>query len=152
MKNITEQVKRRIMAISYQERKRKELIRYRQEIKRFRNMEDDEIDLEYINLKSLYEHKKNVLSIFIVTILISALMEAWKYFYKFIERILQFATLSHGSESEMAKAVFAITVIMIMFVTIIVFSALFLHMRRMHHIYIKLITIEEIRNGCNLTN
>lgn len=146
MADISRKIKRCVMSFSFQERKERELMRYRQEVARLKGMDDDELDLQYINLKSQYEHKKNVLSIFVLTIIISVLMDVWKYFYDFIEKIMQFVTLKQGNDIETAEVVFAITVIIIIVIIVLIFIMLVSHMRKMHQVYRNLMVVEEIRN------
>lgn len=66
MAHLSRKIKRCVMSIIYQERKKRELIRYRRDVDCLKGMEEDQLDLHYINLKSQYEHKKNVLSIFLL--------------------------------------------------------------------------------------
>lgn len=146
MAHLSRKIKRCVMSITYQERKKRELIRYRRDVDCLKGMEEDQLDLYYINLKSQYEHKKNVLSIFLLTIIISFLMDVWKYFYNFIEEIMQLIVVRQGDDFEIAKVVFITTVIVIVFVTILILGILLLHTREMHQIYKKLIIVEEIRS------
>lgn len=50
--------KRYVMSYSFQGRKAREIAHYKQRIKELKSMENDEIDLEYINLTTEYEYKK----------------------------------------------------------------------------------------------
>jgi hypothetical protein len=143
MSKFIEKIKCSIMSISFQERRKKELTNYKQKISYLKNMDIDELDLEYINKKSEYEHKKNILSIFMLSIMLSVWMDIWKYFFTFIEKIVQFAVSSQNRE--MAQMVFIISTIVIIFVTIIIFMILFAHMKRMHQLHKDLMIIEEIR-------
>lgn len=83
MEGFSEKVNQAVMYISFQERRKRELKRYRQEKQRILGMVDDEIDMVYISLKSEYEHKKNVLLVFLTSIVISVLMSAWNIFYEY---------------------------------------------------------------------
>ena len=49
-------------------------------------MKADVLDLECINLKSAYEHKKNMLSAFKISMIVMILMGNWKCFYDFAEK------------------------------------------------------------------
>lgn len=145
MDDIGNKLKRSIMSVSLQQRKKKELKRYRKEINKLNEMDEDEVDLEYIILKSQYEHKKNILSIFMLTILISIFMNAWGHLYHFMEITIQFVT-NQGNDMKTAQVVFMLTAIFIVFITVLILFLLISHTRRMHQIYKELLTVEEIRN------
>lgn len=145
MDNFKSKLKRSIMSVSFQQRRKKELIKYRKEKNRLNELDDDEIDLEYIILKAKYEHKKNILTIFLLTILISFLMNAWGRFYHLIEITIQFVTSDQCKDIQTTKVVFIITVIFIVFITIVILFVLISHAKSMHQIYKKLLTVEEMR-------
>jgi len=149
MAGISGKIRRYIMYISFQERRKRALIRYKQEINRLQSMEVDELDLEYINMKSIYEHKKNVLSIFMLSIVISVLLNVWNYFYRFIEKIIQYTTSYQGNEIDIAKMVFILSVITVAFITIIIVVMLIIYLKRMHQTYKNVMIIEELRNRRN---
>ncbi len=145
MDHLINKLKRSIMSVSFQERRKKELKKYRKEVNRLNEMDDDEIDLEYITLKAQYEHKKNILSIFMLTILISFLMNAWERFYHLIEITMQLVTSDKCKDIQTTKVVFILTVILIAFLTILVPFVLISHAKSMYQIYKKLLTVEEMR-------
>lgn len=134
-----------IMSISYQERRKKKLQKYRRELILLKEMDEDELDFEYINSKSEYEHKKNVISIFMLSLVIAVLTDAWKYFFQFVEKILQYAVLGQGNETETAKVVFMFAVIIIVVITIAAVGILIEHTRRMYELNKYLMSIEKIR-------
>jgi len=146
MAKVIEAFKRRVMSISYQERRKSELLHYKEELARLSNMEIDEINLEYRNMKSEYERKKNVLSIFAVSIIISVLMNAWRYFFEFVEKIIQYANIYQESGAEAGKTIFICSALIIVFINVIIFAILIVHIRRMNWIYRRLILIEEVRS------
>lgn len=88
---------------------------------RLQKMENDELHFEYISLKSEYEHKKNIMAIFLLSIVIAALADAWKYFFSFIERIMQYAISGAGDEAETAKIVFIFSVLIVALIMAVVF-------------------------------
>lgn len=149
MAKVKEKMKDFIMSFTIQEQKKKELKEYRQEIEKLKNLTEDEIDLLYINLKSKYEHKKNILSIFLLTIVISVIMEVWKYFYGFIESFIKYTSLKQGADVETAKIVFVVMTIMIVLIIIVFLGMLVMHTKKMKSVYKDLIMVEEIRNKRN---
>lgn len=148
MEGFSEKVKQAVMYISFQERKKRDLIRYRQEKQRILGMEDDEIDMEYINLKSEYEHKKNVLLVFFTSIVISILMSAWNIFYEYTGKIVQYIAITRDIEIKIAEVTFYLNVTFIIFITIIVFWMLAAYLKRIKQLYKKMLMIEEIKKEC----
>lgn len=51
-----------IKTISYGERNRRQVIRYKEKVKKYMEMDTDEFDMNYIATISSYEHKKIVLA------------------------------------------------------------------------------------------
>lgn len=149
MKKIGETIIRCIMYFSFQERKKRELKEYREEKKRIGKMEVDEAELEYIDLKVEYQHIKNVLSVFLLAILISVLMDVWNIFYTFIERITQYAASFSGKEAELANVMLVVLILVIVFITLAIFMILIAHTKRMRQVYKKLMAFGEIRNRIN---
>lgn len=147
MSRVKEKIRNIIMSISYQERRKKKLEKYRQELARLREMDDDELGFEYISVKSEYEHKKNVITIFMLSIVIAAFMGAWNYFFAFVEKILQYAVAGQGNEEEIAKVVFVFSAVVIILITIIAFWILIEHTKRMYELNKYLINIEMVRKG-----
>ncbi|MBS4928194.1 MAG: hypothetical protein KHZ94_07310 [Anaerostipes sp.] len=148
MNHIGEKLIHYIMSISFQERKKKALEKYRKEVNRLEDIADDEVDFEYINLKSKYEHKKNILFIFILTIIICILMNVWKYFFNIIEKIIQL-TVNQGIEIAIAKVLFIGTITIIVFITILTFFVIQSYVKQMHEIYMELLIVEEIKKKQN---
>ena len=149
MDNLINKLKRSIMSVSFQERRKKRLKKYRKEINRLNEMDDDEVDLEYIILMSQYERKKNILSIFMFAILISFLMNVWECFYHLIELNMQIVTWNQCKDIETTKVVGIITVSLIVFITILILILFIFRGKRMDQIYIKLLTVEEMRKKMN---
>jgi hypothetical protein len=144
MAKISEKFKRCVMSISFQERKKRELIHYKQKKRQLNDMKIDEIELEYINMKTEYEHRKNVLSIFLICIILSGLMDTWRRFYESVEKIIQYTVLSPEHGNKGAEVVFVIIVSLLAIFTAIVFLILIVYMRRMRQMYKKLLIIEEV--------
>jgi len=141
----SEKLKQYVMSISFKERKAKELAHYKQRVSELKKMEIDEIDLEYINLKLEYEHKKNALTIFIIFIAIACLINVWKYSYMFMEKAIQYAILYEGSGSEVVKVAFAISLSITVFIILVIFAILIMHTRRLRQVHKNLMIVNEVR-------
>lgn len=141
-------VKQAVMYISFQERRKRELKRYQQEKQRILDMEDDEIDMEYIDLKSEYEHKKNVLLVFFTSIVISVLMSAWNIFYEYTGKLMQYIAVVRGVETEIAEVTFYLCTVIIVCITIIIFWILAAYLKRIKQLYKRILMIENIKTEC----
>lgn len=146
MLKLGEAIKRLVMSVSIQERRKKNLCHYRQEISRFQNMEKDELNLEYINMKTEYEHRKNIISIFLLSIVLSVLMDIWNFFYGFIENVVRYNAINQVSEAEIVQVVFVVFLILIVFISSIILGILNSYMKRMRYIYRSILIIEELRS------
>ena len=76
-------------------------------------------------------------------------MDAWQYFFSFIEKTIQYAVAGQGNEVETAKIVFIFSVLIIAFITVFVFMILIAHTKRMNELNKKLMIVEEIRKKRN---
>lgn len=111
-------------------------------------MEDDEIDMEYIDLKSEYEHKKNVLLVFFTSIVISVLMSAWNIFYEYTGKLMQYIAVVRGVETEIAEVTFYLCTVIIVCITIIIFWILAAYLKRIKQLYKRILMIENIKTEC----
>lgn len=145
MHGFGEKIKGCIMAISYQERRKKKLGQYRKALVRLQEMEDDELHFEYISLKSEYEHRKNIMAIFLLSIVITALADTWKYFFSFIERIMQYAISGSGNEVNTAKVVLIFSILIVALITVVVFWILIAHTKRIYELNKNLMIVEKGR-------
>lgn len=138
-----------VMSFSYKERRAKKLEEYKRRVCELKSMECDEIDFEYINLKAEYEHKKSVLTIFIITIALAMLMNVWGKFFLFMEKALTYAASVQESGIEIAKISFAISAILAIFLTLIILYVLFTYMKDIKQMQKELMIIEKVRNKQN---
>lgn len=120
-----ERIREFVMKFSFQERRKAELVLYRNELSRLRNMDADELYYEYIEEKSQYEHQKMILTIFIVSIAIALLMNIWNKFFSFMEMVLQYVATIGGNHPEVTVVGFWITASVAMFFTLLILFFLF---------------------------
>ena len=100
MSKYREEFKAYVMRYSYQARRKRKLDSFNKEIKRLRAMDKDELDFEYIEFKTELDHKKNVLSLFLISIALSVLMNVWSKFFSFMHTAFQYAATSSDSSGE----------------------------------------------------
>lgn len=135
-----------IMSFSFSERRSKQLEQYRQAVSEFKQMQSDELDFEYITLKSRYEYKKNVLMLFILTITLAVLMDVWNSCLYFMEKAFQYvATLENGG-IEVAKIGFIISAITAISIVCVVSFILISYMKELRRMSQKLMIIENVKN------
>ena len=116
-------IKSCIMSLSYQERRKKKLETYRQELVRLQGMEEDELHFEYISLKS----------------------DVWGYFFSFMEKLIQYAVSGQDNGAGTAKIVFVVFAAIVASLTVIVFWILIAYAKRMCELNRSLMMVEEVR-------
>ena len=88
MQNNVDHLKKYVMKFSYREKRNQKLEKFRKEVKVLNDMDIEELEFEYIDLKSKYEHKKSILTLLLLTIALTILMDVWKKFFSFIGRTI----------------------------------------------------------------
>ena len=134
------------MSMTFQEQRKKKIKQYRKERKYISDMKSDEVEFEYVEAKSRYEHDKSILAIMMITILLSVFMDIWKTFFQSIEKVVQFVTSQQENTAEVARVLFVSVTVAFIMVSFMFFCILITHMRKMSKTYKRLIMIEEILN------
>ena len=146
MSKFSKIIKRWVMYYSFQEQRKRELTAYRKKLEYLGSLDNDEINSEYINLKSTYERKKIFLSIFMLSLVISVLMDMWKSFYYVIRNLTEIASSFQENSIEILELGVVLFLILFGFVTVIVLISLFIYINGICEIYKNLLIVEEIRN------
>ena len=141
-----ERFKRYIMSLSYKERRARELFKYKERIQELESMDSDELDFEYVSLKSAYEHKKSVLVLLIISIALALLMNVWKYFFSFIQESIQYGSTIVGNGIEVVEVSFTIAFILTLFTTFVIAFLLIAYMNELRQIQRELMIVEIVRN------
>ena len=137
-------VEQYIMHFSYQERKKREMESYKKELHRLKDLDKDELDLEYIDVLVEYEHRKNILTVFILTVVIAMLLGVWKILYTFVQSLIEYVGTQAGA-SETAEVFFFILMVSALFITVVILIILFSHVKRMKDLYRQRLIIETLR-------
>lgn len=145
MKNRKENFKRYIISLSFKEKRKRELSKYRKRISEIKKMDADELDFEYISLKSKYEHKRNILTLFIISIVLAVLMNVWNSFFEFIEKVLRYTEVMAVNGEDVAKVGFIIAIISVVFITALVLFVLSCYIKDIYHIRKELMIIQVAR-------
>ncbi len=138
-----------VMRFSYHERRKRKLERFYKEIKKLRSMDEDELNFEYIELKAEFDHKKSVLTLFIISIALAVLMNVWSKFFSFIQIVLQYVATSVDSRMEIMKISFVIAVLISIVVTFVILFLLLDLSKDMMILQKKLMMIENIKKENN---
>lgn len=57
----------------------------------YQSLNVNELDYEYIMLKSKYAHKKNIITFYLISILLAVIMNTWKYLFGFVYEFVRSA-------------------------------------------------------------
>lgn len=150
MKDIGKKIKNYIMKLSYQERRKRELESFEKELAKYRNMTNDELKYEYIKLKTEYEHKKGVLTLFVVSIALAILTNVWSKFFSFMEQVFQYAATRRDAGVDVIGVSFFISIVVLVFITLIVIASLLILADDMKMIRRKVMMIEDVMERKNI--
>ena len=111
-----------IEIISYSGRRKKNLVSYHKEYNRYMAMADDEFDTEYIETVAAYEHKKLMITIVFIVLVISAVTNIWSSFFELLTKLL----ISGQTENRLVQAAeylsWFIIILTFIFAAMIVYS------------------------------
>ncbi len=138
-----------VMKFSYHERRKRKLESFNQEVKKLRQMDEDELNIEYIELKTELDHKKSVLTLFIISIAMAVLMNVWSKFFSFMQMALQYVAASEDSKMEIMKISFVISILIAIVLTLVILFVLLDLSKDMMILQKKLMMIEDIKKENN---
>lgn len=144
MANIRTRIANVIMKFSYQERRRKGLDSFIQELRKLRQMNKDELKYEYIVLKTECERKQSILTFFIITVSLAIVMNVWNKFFLFMQTALKYASSSGLDSVEIAKISFGISFTVAVFITVGIFILLLSIIRDISKMKKRLLLIEDV--------
>lgn len=127
----------------YSERRKKKISEFEKYINELRSMDENELNFEYVNTKTDYDHKEVILSLFVIMIMSSILANTWKYIYVFMQKALQYSATQVESEM-IAKVSFEISTITLISVTFIIFWTLLEGSKKIKMLQRKLMMIEMV--------
>lgn len=143
MTNLMKKFEKWIMSYTYSERRTKQLFMFNDELRHYSAMDKDELQFEYINCKTEYEHKA---IIFTVTVVISAVFFSKRLFTTRNEYIMY--NNNPGVLSQDAYIVyFTLITVIALSLVICVIMALSATLKDMMHLKRKFYLIEYIINN-----
>lgn len=134
-----------VMRVSYQARRKGKFECFSREVKKYREMDEDELDFEYMESKTELDYKKSSLTLFIIVIALAVMMNVWNKFF-FMQMVLQYAATSEDGSTEIIKISFIISVTITMIFTLAILFLLFDLSKDIMILQKKLIIIENIKN------
>lgn len=137
-------LKNYVMRFSYREKRNQKLVKFRQEVKALNNMDRDELEFEYVNLKSKYEHKKSVLTLFLLSIALAVLMDIWKKFFSFMGMVLQYTQTVEADSMEIIKVSLVISILVAIAITLLILLFLYTLLTDISKMRRKLMIIENV--------
>lgn len=144
MQNNRNWFKNYVMRFSYREKRNQKLVKFRQEVKALNNMDRDELEFEYVNLKSKYEHKKSVLTLFLLSIALAVLMDIWKKFFSFMGMVLQYTQTVEADSIEIIKVSLVISILVAIAITSLILLFLYTLLTDISKMRRKLMIIENV--------
>lgn len=136
----------------YDENRRKEFEKFNSQMDIYKNMSPDELKFEYILLNAKYEKKKSELTLFLLTIALSVLMNVWDKFFSFMKMAIEYAGKTAGDSFEIAKISFIISSIIVIFITAVIFFMLFAFINDIHKMKINIAMIEDVGACASASN
>ncbi len=151
MVNIRTRISNIIMKLSYQERRKRKLDAFKHEMQRLKQLDDDELKFEYIELKSKCDRKNGNFTLFVISIALAILMNVWSKFFSFMQKALEYASESGLDSMEIAKVSFIISAAVAVFVTVIIFFILFSFVNDISNMKKKLMLLDAAMNEKGIT-
>lgn len=115
-----------VMSFTYQERRNKQLEIFRTKIEHYSSMDKDELNFEYFNCKAEYEHKKNILTLVIITIAVSLIMNIWEKLFSFLNMAIKYNYMNDSQDTFVVCLMIALVIgLTLVVVIVIILSAIF---------------------------
>lgn len=134
-----------INKISYEERRKKELESVQFKLNKYINMSNDEFLMEYTNIISRFEYKRNMFSLVVVTVFLTTITGCWKYFFDIFNSLFLIDSSELNGLKE--QALMFIIIIFLLIIVVLIFSLvkMALNLNRLNREKILIEQIEKIR-------
>lgn len=138
---------RYVMSLSYEKRRARRLLRYKERAQELEGMNLDELEFEYVFVKSAYEHKKGILMASIFFMILVFLMDLWSYFFWFMWEMNLYGMTVAGIGIKMVDVGIEFALMLILFVAFIILMVLVMHLRDLNRMRENLLIIENVRKN-----
>lgn len=130
-------------------KRQKALSEFKEKIQKLRDMSNDELKYEQITTQTLYERKKGLLTLFLITIILAVIMNVWDKSFSFMKMAFEYAgTLATGN-FDIIKISFWISFIIAAIITVVVFAYVLVIMKDISDLKKKLSMVETVMNERN---
>lgn len=110
-------------------KKKSEFEQYKKLYSKYLNMDKQQFDFEYIKLKTEYEHKKNVMVVFIVAVVLSVITGIWSRFFEFMQTVFTYSSKNGQIDETIIIMSFVICAAVAVFATIIILCIIYMNDR-----------------------
>ena len=104
-----------IMKQSYKEKQKRKIMNFKTEKQRFELLSNEELEFNYIELKTKCEYKSMLFIFFVILILIEILMSVWTKFFNFIQNVFIYTSPKPIDNIEVFKLSLIISIVMCIF-------------------------------------
>lgn len=137
--------KKAVMYFSRREREKRIYSLLDKEREIYEPLSDRELSAQYVNTKSKYDFKKNILSVFVGTIIITVLTGVWTSFFKLANQMIQLLSSGQSEPEKMGTIGLILFSSFFCFFVLIVVIVLIAYLRSIYRLQKKMLIIEEIR-------
>lgn len=110
-------------------KKKSEFEQYKKLYSKYLNMDKQQFDFEYIKLKTEYEHKKNVMVVFIVAVVLSVITGIWSRFFEFMQTVFTYSSKNGQIDETIIIMSFVICAAVAVFATNIILCIIYMNDR-----------------------
>lgn len=121
MSQLINKFKNWIMSFTCDERRNKQLQTFRDEFSHYSSIDKVELNYEYINCKVEYEHKKNILTLIVVTIAVSLIINIWGKMFSFLNMAIKYDNYLNDTQDTFIVCLVVATVIVLTFMIVIIY-------------------------------
>lgn len=133
------------MWFSFQERRKRKLVKYEQQIQHLSRLSNGEFNFEYIELQKKYHFRKNILSLFLIAFTVSILSGVWTKFFSFSQKALTIYFNQLSNDREIVLFVFIFLSIIIVILTLFLFVSLYIYLMSLTHIKGKILIMDQVK-------
>ena len=130
-------------------KRQKALSEFKEKIQKLRDMSNDELKYEQITTQTLYERKKGLLTLFLITIILAVIMNVWDKFFSFMKMAFEYEGTLATVNFDIIKISFWISFIIAAIITVVVFAYVLVIMKDISDLKKKLSMVETVMNERN---
>lgn len=119
--------KKWLISFTYQERRSKQLERFKSEIKRYTSMDSEELTFEYLNCKAKYQHKKYILALCTITVAVSIGINILDKIFSLLNKTMNICYSSNTQDTFMLCLLITSAIGFILVITSVIIFAVILN-------------------------